>query len=64
MATEGAPKWSKRCPKIPKRSPKTGSGEANSIENHSKETIKNHTQIHIGTIVSNFQIHGHIADGS
>ena len=53
MATQGAPKWSKGCPRDPKGSPKSSQGQQNEPQRHPKESNKSQNYIHINEIYPN-----------
>ena len=47
MASQGVPKWSKGCPRGPKRNPKTFQGGEKEVERHPKESKKSQNYVHI-----------------
>ena len=54
MAAKGAPKWSKGCPRDPKRAQSRSMGEKD-VEGHPKGNKKSHNYIHINKIYANYR---------
>ena len=52
MATQAAPKWSKGCPNIPQRNPKSAQAEKKDVERHPKNKT-NHKNIYANRIYAN-----------